>query len=80
MEILIGIFLFFIFISIALKVSFVLLKVIFAVIRCVLLFSFLPFIALPITAIIGTFVFLTRILLIPIIIIGGFIMFLKLIF
>ncbi len=80
METLIGIFLFFIFISIALKVSFALLKVLFVLIGFVFLFSFLPFIAIPITAIVGSFIFIMRILLIPIIIIGGLLMLLKLIF
>ncbi len=80
METLIGIFLFFIFISIALKVSFVILKILFVLIGCIFLFSFLPFVAIPIAAIIGSFFLIMRILVIPLIIIGGFIMLLKLIF
>ena len=80
METLIGIFLFVIFISIALKVSLILLKVLFVLIGCIFLFSFLPFIAIPIAAIIGTFVFIMRILIIPVIIIGGLLMLLKIIF
>jgi len=80
MDTLIGILLFFIFISIALKVSFLLLKIIFAIIGCIFLFSFLPFIAIPITAIMGAGLLIVRILFIPLILIGGAIMFLKLIF
>ncbi|HCX04607.1 MAG: hypothetical protein H0S78_04240 [Tissierellales bacterium] len=80
METLIGIFLFFIFISIALKVSLLVLKILFVILGFVFLFSFLPFIAIPVTAIIGSGILILRILFIPFIIIGGFIMLLKLIF
>jgi len=80
MDTLIGILLFFIFISIALKVSFMILKIIFAIIGCIFLFSFLPFIAIPFTAIMGAGLLIVRILFIPVILIGGVIMFLKLIF
>lgn len=80
METLIGIFLFFIFISIALKVSLLVLKILFVILGFVFLFSFLPFIAIPVTAIIGSGILILRILFIPFMIIGGFIMLLKLIF
>jgi len=80
METLIGIFLFFIFISIALKVSFLLLKILFVIIGCIFLFSFLPVIAIPITGIMGVVFLIMRILFIPVILIGGAIMLLKLIF
>jgi len=54
METLIGIFLFFIFASIALKVSLLVLKILFVILGFVFLFSFLPFIAIPVTVIIGS--------------------------
>ena len=79
MELLLGFIIFLIFISLAVKVSFVLLKVMFVLVGFAVLFSLLPIIAVP-AALFSVTILLIKILFIPIIIIGGMIMFLKLLF
>ncbi|MBN2287237.1 MAG: hypothetical protein JXQ26_08920 [Tissierellales bacterium] len=73
---LIGFFFAIVFLGAAVKISFAILKLIFGVIGVVLLVTVFPVVVLPFMALFGVF----NLIIIPLLIIGGLVLVIKLIF